>query len=162
MEQHELTLSALAAAIQHLRGAARVNSVCPCNTTPPLIPSRAPPALSPLTFFFFLGVQDYPQTSRLMALVNVIGLSAAGSLWTLRALLQVHVAHWGPVLCPCFLVQRAEPQSMLWGILRASLSGTFLQTARFSYTTEGALFISAQLSSDAVSALRKVRVLIWL
>ena len=28
--------------------------------------------------------------------------------------------------------------------------------------TEGALFISAQLSSDAVSALRKVRVLIWL
>ena len=35
-------------------------------------------------------------------------------------------------------------------------------SARFSYTTEGALFISAQLSSDAVSALRKVRVLIWL
>ena len=33
-------------------------------------------------------------------------------------------------------------------------------SARFSYATEGALFISAQLSSDAVSALRKVRVLI--
>ena len=33
-------------------------------------------------------------------------------------------------------------------------------SARFSYVTEGALFISAQLSSDAVSALRKVRVLI--
>ena len=32
-------------------------------------------------------------------------------------------------------------------------------SARFSYATEGALFISAQLSSDAVSALRKVRVL---
>ena len=31
-------------------------------------------------------------------------------------------------------------------------------SARFSYATEGALFISAQLSSDAVSALRKVRV----
>ena len=30
-------------------------------------------------------------------------------------------------------------------------------SARFSYATEGALFISAQLSSDAVSALRKVR-----
>ena len=30
------------------------------------------------------------------------------------------------------------------------------------YATEGALFISAQLSTDAVSALRKVRVLIWL
>ena len=35
-------------------------------------------------------------------------------------------------------------------------------SARFDYATEGALFISAQLSSDAVSALRKVRVLIWL
>ena len=33
-------------------------------------------------------------------------------------------------------------------------------SARFSYATEGALFISAQLSSDVVSALRKVRVLI--
>ena len=30
------------------------------------------------------------------------------------------------------------------------------KSARFSYVTEGALFISAQLSSDAVSALRKV------
>ena len=35
-------------------------------------------------------------------------------------------------------------------------------SARFSYATEGALFISAQLSNDAVSALRKVRVLIKL
>ena len=33
-------------------------------------------------------------------------------------------------------------------------------SARFSYATEGALFICAQLSSDAVSALRKVPVLI--
>ena len=33
-------------------------------------------------------------------------------------------------------------------------------SARFSYATEGVLFISAQLSSDAVSALRKVPVLI--
>ena len=33
-------------------------------------------------------------------------------------------------------------------------------SARFSYATEGALFISAQLSTDAVSALRKVWVLI--
>ena len=46
--------------------------------------------------------------------------------------------------------------------LQASLSGTFLQTARFSYTTEGALFISVQLSTDTVSALQKFRVLIWL
>ena len=35
-------------------------------------------------------------------------------------------------------------------------------SARFSYPTEGALFISAQLSTDAVSALRKVSVLIRL
>ena len=35
-------------------------------------------------------------------------------------------------------------------------------SARFSYATEGALFISAQLSTDAVSALRKVSVLIKL
>ena len=33
-------------------------------------------------------------------------------------------------------------------------------SARFSYATEGAVFISAQLSTDAVSALRKVWVLI--
>ena len=33
-------------------------------------------------------------------------------------------------------------------------------SARFSYATEGVLFISAQLSTDAVSAVRKVRVLI--
>ena len=33
-------------------------------------------------------------------------------------------------------------------------------SARFSYATEGALFFSAQLFSYAVSALRKVRVLI--
>ena len=35
-------------------------------------------------------------------------------------------------------------------------------SARFGYATEGALFISAQLSTDAVSALQKVRVLIRL
>ena len=35
-------------------------------------------------------------------------------------------------------------------------------SARFGYATEGALFISALLSTDTVSALRKVWVLIWL
>ena len=35
-------------------------------------------------------------------------------------------------------------------------------SARFSYATEGALFISAQLSTDAVSALRMVSVLVRL
>ena len=45
--------------------------------------------------------------------------------------------------------------------LPALLSATFLQTPRFSYATEEALiFICEQLFSDAVSALRKVRVLI--
>ena len=34
-----------------------------------------------------------------------------------------------------------------------------LPSARFGYATEGALFISGQLSTDAVSALRKVGVL---
>ena len=60
--------------------------------------------------------------------------------------------------------------------LRASLSGTFLHShsytpsiafrhlpansARISYATEGAPFLSAQLSTDAVSALRNVWVLL--
>ena len=35
-------------------------------------------------------------------------------------------------------------------------------SAGFGDTTQGAIFISAQLSTDAVSALRKVWVLIWL
>ena len=35
-------------------------------------------------------------------------------------------------------------------------------SASFSYATEGALFISAQLSSDAGNTLQKVPVLIWL
>ena len=35
-------------------------------------------------------------------------------------------------------------------------------SARFGYATEGVLFISAQLSTDAVSALRKILVLIRL
>ena len=47
--------------------------------------------------------------------------------------------------------------------LQASLSGIFLQnSARFSYVTEGALFIAVQLSTDTVSALQTVWVLIWL
>ena len=47
-------------------------------------------------------------------------------------------------------------------IIRPTLrAGTFLQTLPDLVTaTEGAFFISAQLSSDAVSALRKVQVLI--
>ena len=46
--------------------------------------------------------------------------------------------------------------------LRASLSGTFLQTLPDLVTPLKGHFISAQLSSNAVSALRKVPVLIWL
>ena len=42
--------------------------------------------------------------------------------------------------------------------LRSSLSGTFLQTLPqlVTYATEGTLFMSAQLSNDAVSAFLKV------
>ena len=48
------------------------------------------------------------------------------------------------------------------GVQRCHTPSTALRhlppnSARFSYATEGALFISAQLSTDAVSALRKVR-----
>ena len=50
-------------------------------------------------------------------------------------------------------------QGIAIGTLRASLSGTFLHTARTGYATEGALIISAQLSTDTVSALRKVLVM---
>ena len=47
--------------------------------------------------------------------------------------------------------------------LRASLSGTFLQTLPETVTaTEGALFISVQLSTDVVSAFQKVWVLMLL
>ena len=46
------------------------------------------------------------------------------------------------------------------GVMTASLSGTLPpNSARTGYATEGALFISAQLSTYAVGALRKVWVL---
>ena len=44
---------------------------------------------------------------------------------------------------------------MLLSTLQASLLGTFLQTARTGYATKGALFIPMQLSTGAVSTLRK-------
>ena len=44
----------------------------------------------------------------------------------------------------------------------ASLSDTFLQTARSGYTTEGALFLSTQLSTNAVSTFQKIWVVIRL
>ena len=55
------------------------------------------------------------------------------------------------------LVLDRTKQALTSTILRASLSGA---SARIVYATEGALFISAQLSTDAVNVLRKVRVLI--
>ena len=57
------------------------------------------------------------------------------------------------------LVLDRTNQALTSTILRASLSGA---SARIGYATEGALFISAQLSTDAVNVLRKVRVLILL
>ena len=55
----------------------------------------------------------------------------------------------------CSVHSSSKLQALVYDILPST-------TAVFSYATEGVLFISAQLSSDAVSALRKVRVLIWL
>ena len=91
---------------------------------------------------------------------------------------------------PCIAFRHLPPQSLTHHTLRASLSATFLHThtlraslsgtflhshsytpsiafrhlpansARISYATEGTPFLSAQLSTDAVSALRNVSVLI--
>ena len=61
------------------------------------------------------------------------------------------------------LEEKGEPKRtgtedpLLTSLTNALLLG---QTGSLSYATEGALFISKQLSSDAVSALRKVGVLI--
>ena len=57
--------------------------------------------------------------------------------------------------------------SELWSVGEAHTPSTVFRhlppnSARFSYVTEGALLISAQLSTDAVSALQKVWVLIRL
>ena len=58
-------------------------------------------------------------------------------------------------------VPESGTRSVLHGhTLRIAFWHLPANSARFSYNTEGALFISAQLSSDAVSALPKVRVLI--
>ena len=68
-----------------------------------------------------------------------------------------------PQRCGCF--QTCQQQCSLQ-LTSHTLSIGFRHlppySARFSYTTEGALFISVQLSSDAVSALQKVWVLITL
>ena len=59
-------------------------------------------------------------------------------------------------------IQNSSIGSIGLSALRASLSGSFPQTLPelHGYATEGALFIFAQQSTDAVSALRKVWVLI--
>ena len=82
----------------------------------------------------------------------------------------------------CFMVALKEMKIKLMikaasyqtehSILPSGLQMTHTQTiafrhhppnsARFGYATEGALFISTQLSTDADSTLLKVRVLIWL
>ena len=62
---------------------------------------------------------------------------------------------------PCCRTSVSRSAFDLTCTLRASLSGTFLQTLPDLVTPlEGALFISAQLSTDPVSALRKVWLLI--
>ena len=49
-----------------------------------------------------------------------------------------------------------------WHTLSIAFQHLPPNSARFGYTAEGVFFISAQLSSNTVSALWKVRVLIWL
>ena len=72
----------------------------------------------------------------------------------------------GTLLSPCSNVHRRgqRPPKGLGTDHTPSTAFRHLppNSARFSYATEGVLFISARLSSDAVSALRKVWVLIRL
>ena len=56
--------------------------------------------------------------------------------------------------------ERQEQFTRDKGVATLEHRGTFLQTARFGYATEGALFISVQQSTHVVSALQKVWVLI--
>ena len=88
---------------------------------------------------------------------------------------RIHKVYWSrgkngirsPGPPPCSHSSRAL-MSFMSGLLTmhnyTSLVGTFLQTLplRIGYAIAGALFISAQLSTDAVSALRKVWLLIRL
>ena len=60
------------------------------------------------------------------------------------------------VILPCVCVSHSEPHS------EHHFPAPSFKLCQTGYTSEGALFISAQLSTDMVSALRKVWVLIWL
>ena len=61
-----------------------------------------------------------------------------------------------------FLLKKTLSQERyVWEGHKHTLSIAFLHPPPNS-ATEGVLFITAQLSSDAVSTLQKVRVLIWL
>jgi len=113
----------------------------------------------PFCFCFYLK-SSLPRYSPLSALVDVTVFLAARVALACTLLLPVSL--W-LVVCCCHC-RCAEIKST--PTLRAPLSGTFLQTlpdlvtplkgySLFSYATEGVLFISVQLSGDAVSALRK-------
>ena len=126
--------------------------------------------------------QDKPGATRSLATSNRLGNIIEPGQYRAETSYSPHSEHRlsGTFLqTPSIAFRHLPPNSehrfpALSSKLRVSLSGTFLQTpsiafrhlppnsARFGYATEGALFISAQLSTDAVSALRKVRVLIRL
>ena len=82
----------------------------------------------------------------------------AASCWTLRS-------SCGQVKCTA-TISPVSSSPGAYSLLQAHSEHSFpapsSNSARFSYATEEVLFISAQLSIDAVSALRKVRVLIRL
>ena len=82
---------------------------------------------------------------------------------------QVWLHHWRGTLClrGAAVHQRGRRPPKSLGTNHTHTPSTAFRhlppnSARFSYTTEEALFISAQLSSDAANALRKIWVLIRL
>ena len=98
--------------------------------------------------------------------------SERGGMYTLRASFPApsskHCQNWlrhsrGTPLSPrsCLYRRRQRPPKGLYTDHTPSIAFRHLPTnsARFGYATEGALFIYGQLSTGAVSALRKVWVL---
>ena len=91
---------------------------------------------------------------------------------TFLQLCQIWLRHWRGTLYLRAAVHRRDQRPQKVSGTNMTVEATHIpstafwhlppNSARFTYATEGALFISAQLFSDAVSALRKVPVLIWL
>ena len=98
-----------------------------------------------------------------LALLKPEGQASTGTKCRRRTALNGCVLH-GPIQVHGVLLLVSQFRSCV--MVEVAVLGTFRHlppnSARLSYATEGALFISAQLSTDAVSVLRKVWVLIRL